>query len=118
MRTLLVTLCLLAVSVVQAKAEINVKDYKTSMASDNASRAMTRAYIRGLGEGMAWANINQARLYCPPGQLALVLENFIDIIDRQIEMRSTRWPQAELDRTYIGLLLFDGLKETFPCGGK
>jgi len=107
----------LAVSVVQAKAEINVKDYKTSMASDNASRAMTKAYIRGLGEGMAWANINQARLYCPPGQLALVLENYIDIIDRQVEMRS-RWSQAELDETYIGLLLFSGLKETFPCGGK
>jgi hypothetical protein len=101
------------VSVVQAKAEINVKEYKTRMALDDASRAMTKAYIRGLGEGMAWANIDQARLYCPPGQLALVLENFIDIIDRQIEMRSTRWPQAELDKTYIGLLLFAGLKKTF-----
>jgi hypothetical protein len=120
MRTVLTTLCFLTMSAVQAKAEVTVKEYKTRMASSDAFQvAAMKFYIRGLGEGLTWAN-TQARamktpLFCSPRKLALTLENYIDIIDRQIEKRSSEITQAELEGTFIGLMLTVGLEETFPC---
>lgn len=124
MRTLLATLCFLTMSAVQAKAEITVKEYKARMASSDAALVVATKYyyIKGLGEGMAWANssasIRQTPLFCPPHNLALTVENFIDIIDRQIRMAQTKGEGAYVEGADIGLLLMAGLEETFPCERK
>jgi hypothetical protein len=120
MRTLLATLCFLTMADVQAKAEVTVKEYKARMASSDAALVFaTKYYVRGLGEGMVWANtsarLRQAPLFCSPHNLELTVENFIDIIDRQILMAQAEGEGAYVEGTYIGLLLSAGLEETFPC---
>jgi hypothetical protein len=101
MLTLLAALCFLAV-VTQAKAEITVKDYRARMMSDDAARVM-KTYIKGLGDGIGWANAQansrKAPLFCQPRKLALDVENFVDIINRQIAAASTRLTEAKLDET-------------------
>jgi hypothetical protein len=91
MRTLLATLWFLTMAAVQARAEVTVKEYKARMASSDAALVFaTKYYVRGLGEGMVWANtsarLRQSPLFCSPHNLELTVENFIDIIDRQILM--------------------------------
>jgi len=106
----------------QANAEVTVKEYRTAMARGREVDAM-KVYVKGLGEGVGWANIRakslSAPLYCAPPNFAVGLENFLDILDREIELEMKRkMPQAQLDGSMIGLLLVLGLQETFPCARK
>jgi hypothetical protein len=116
MRKLFVALCFLTLGEVQLEAEVSVKDYKQRMGSSNPTVvALTKAYVRGLGEGMSWAS-SAAQvgggdgLFCPPQKLALTVENYVDIIDRQIKTA-----RGDVENRYIGELLIIGLQETFPC---
>jgi hypothetical protein len=122
MRTLIATLFLLSVSVVQLKANTTVKQYKADLASGSTAASFTKVYVYGLGEGFLFANIKATEkktpLYCQPDKLALSMENYVDIVDRQIKERSNRMTQAQLDEIPIAVLLFEGLQETFPCTGK
>jgi len=120
MRTAIATLFLFAVSAAQAKAELTVKEYKERMASSDAAViATTRAFINGLGVGIGWANTDsKVKLFCQPGKLALEVQNFIDIINSEIETASTFMPQESLDKSFIGLVLLRGLEDTFPCASK
>jgi len=122
MRTLLAVAAYIVLSAVQGNAEITVKEYKAAIANAAGGDAV-KLYIKGLGEGIGWANIRATTakmpLFCPPGKLALGLENFIDIIDRQIEAQAKgNMPQAQLDGAMIGLVLLVGFQETFPCTSK
>jgi hypothetical protein len=57
-------------------------------------------------------------MICPSQNLALGVENFIDILERKIEAVSKVLTANELDKMWIGMLLLDGLKTTFPCADK
>lgn len=120
MRTLIASLCLLTFGA-QLEAEMTVEQYKTRMKTP-LDAASTKVYIKGLGEGIGWANIEatarRTPLYCPPGKLAIDVANYIDILDREIERFSKTSSSAEANGTWIGLLLMDGLKDTFPCAPK
>ena len=51
-----------------------------------------------------------------PEKLALGIENYIGIIDRQIKaLSSSGLPPEQLEQTDIGLVLLAGLQATFPC---
>jgi hypothetical protein len=121
MSTILVTLLsVVALAVVDLKAEVTVKEYRTRMASrDSAVIAATRLYIKGVGEGIGWANneptTGRKPFYCPPEKLAVNLENYMDILNRQIKTLSMRLTQSQLEEAWIGLLLLKGLQEAFPC---
>jgi len=110
-------------SAIQLKAEITVKTYKARMAgNDLVLIEGTKYYIRGLGEGMEWANTSpmmaKKRLFCSPPNLGLSEQNFIDILNKEIEVASARYSQKEFDELFIGMLLIAGLEKTFPCTSK
>jgi len=115
MRTLFAALCLLIVSRSAANAEMTVSEYRQRITSTDATLVdVTKVYIKGLGEGIGWGNAEK-EFYCQPAKLALGMENFLDIIDRQIKELSTSVSAAKLDEMWIGLLLSQGLQRTFPC---
>jgi hypothetical protein len=120
MRTLVVMACFLALGAFEARADYKVKDYKFMMASTDKNVVFVmRTFVNGLGAGIAWANTaSEEKLYCQPPQLALAVENYIDIINRQIAKFAKKETESKLEDEYVGLMLMMGLTETFPCGSK
>jgi hypothetical protein len=92
--------------------------------NNRAQVADLKLYISGMGEGILWANAEATRkknpLYCDPDKLELVADNYIGMIDVQIRKISQPGgaTKAELDGIAVGVLLLNGLKETFPCKNK
>ena len=118
MRNFMWGLCLSTLIAMTLQADVTAKDYREGMAL--SERTFMKVYIRGLGEGIGWANTaalssNNPPLYCQPAKLALGFDNFIDILNRKIEELSARKPASELDKASIGMLLLMGLQTTFPC---
>lgn len=105
----------LAIYPPSASAELSVKEYQTRLAANDTDKAL-QIYILGLGEGIGWANRGIGTHYCQPAQLVLKVENYIDIIDKQIKL--VNLSKKELDEMPIGALLIAGLKRTFPCAAK
>jgi hypothetical protein len=100
-----IVLFLLFVSPVKVES---VKDY---LGSPLTTR---KAYVAGVGNGLFWANVYLKKsLYCPPPNLAVYVDNYVDILDREIDI--SRKNKTLTDDTHIELLLIEGLKRTFPC---
>lgn len=123
MRTPLFTLSIVILTTFTAKAEVTVKDYKASIASsDSLDATIMRQYVRGLGEGIRWTsalirNQGQSGFFCEPEHPSLTLENYIDILNAQIRTVTAQMTPEKVDRLWIGMLLAQGLRETFPCKG-
>ena len=91
-----------------------VKNYR-EMTKDRWKKELMMSHIAGIGVGFEFANAQltasgQSTLYCPPENLPLRTENYMDILDEEIKQRENI---AEYD--YIGMALLEGLKKTFPC---
>jgi hypothetical protein len=96
-------------TVVPANSMMNVKEYQKM----KNSREM-KIYLDGIGHGITVVHsylqlIGQPPFYCPPEKLGLAPENYIDILDKEIQ----HVPQFQ---DSIEFLLFNGLMRTFPCG--
>ncbi|UTA48335.1 hypothetical protein L1F30_02035 [Simiduia sp. 21SJ11W-1] len=94
----------------QANA-LSIVNYKQLKKEDYSS---LKLYVSGLGQGYDWSNSIVANklkqnLYCPPQKIALNAENFLSIIDTEIE--SGLWK----DEDPIEMILFFGLEKTFAC---
>jgi len=89
------------------------KDYK---AASNDERAFYLLYLDGVREGIIELNAvlakGQQPLFCLPEKLQLTVGQAEDIMMRQAEK------VADPDQLPVGLLLAEGLKDTFPCGAK
>jgi hypothetical protein len=124
MRTLPLGVCFLIAVEVHASANMPVKDYRAAMASkDESVVSGIKLYLLGLGDGLEWASVDTVikkgvPLYCPPEKLVLTLDNFIQMINSRIEANSQFLTEKQLNETQIGLLLLEGLEETFPCKEK
>jgi len=99
---------------VNASAELTIKEYL----KDKNNRDVA-IFISGLAVGMGWVNTElrmtkRQPLFCIPEKLVLNVKNYQEILDRLIqEMRETRTSRD--DEYTVGLILLEGLKETFPC---
>ena len=87
------------------------KDYK---AANNDERAFYLLYLDGVREGIIELNVvleekRQQPLFCLPEKLALTVGQAEDIMMRQAEKIT------DPDQLPIGLLLAQGLQNTFPC---
>jgi hypothetical protein len=109
--------------------ELTVKDYQEwkQAAESGALRQVDKRefdlHLGGLGEGIEWANawlanLGRPQLYCQPPNLALNVDNYIKLIDVQIGKAAARLTQERLEKLYVGVLLLDGLAETFPCSAQ
>ena len=90
------------------------KDYK---AANNDEKAFYLLYLDGVREGIIELNVvleekRQQPLFCLPDNLALTVGQAEDIVMRQAEKIT------DPDQLPIGLLLAQGLQNTFPCDEK
>src|SRR3974377_663376 len=90
------------------------KDYK---AANNDEKAFYLLYLDGVREGIIELNVvleekRQQPLFCLPEKLELTVEQAEDIMMRQAQK------MTDPDRLPIGLLLAQGLQNTFPCDKK
>lgn len=120
MNTLLATLFILYVLCmgVTPLSAMTVKEYRASR-SDGEYPTLVKAYIRGVGEGIEYANTEAAgknmAFYCEPGKLALGADNYLNILDQSIKGNSDKMSKEALDEMPVELLLLKGLEGTFPC---
>lgn len=95
-------------------ATVLFKQYKNP--SDETYRAFNTVYLSGIMEGLLTFNSslisdNKPPLFCLPPKLAVTGEQAADIMMREAKI------VGEVDNIPISILLLEGLKETFPCGG-
>jgi len=91
------------------------KDYKAAANKDE--KAFYLLYLDGVREGIIELNVvleekRQQPLFCLPDKLALTVGQAEDIMMRQAEKIT------DPDQLPIGLLLAQGLQDTFPCNEK
>ncbi|MBZ5632014.1 MAG: hypothetical protein LAO55_02695 [Acidobacteriia bacterium] len=107
-----------------ARADYKVKQYRQIMASnDETTIALFKSYLVGVGKGLAWANTGfrlngSSQLFCVPAKMALLPENILDILARQIKEASTTMTEAELSEEWVEPLMLVGLENAFPCPTK
>lgn len=99
---------------------IDLSFYEKCKNGSELDLLLLKTHINGVGQGYGGANSelvvrrNQPPLFCVPKNLAITVEQSMDIIDREINE----------DRYYkdynspIEYILLRGLIRTFPCGGK
>jgi hypothetical protein len=92
---------------------VTFKDYK---AANEDEKAFYLLYLDGVREGIIGLNEAMAKkqqpLFCLPPKLELTVEQAEDIMMRQAQ------DMTDPDQLSIGLLLAEGLKDTFPCNEK
>lgn len=122
MRNAVIFSLLILVAAVDLRAELSVSQYREIMGSkDRGQIEMTRSYILGLGEGIRVANvmmIGKGRMFCPPVNLSLGVENFTDILDHAITDLTRTLGKTKVDGTDISIVLLRGLMDTFSCSEK
>ena len=90
------------------------KDYKAATSDE---KAFYYLYLDGVREGVIELNVvleekRQQLLFCLPEKLELTIEQVEDIMMRQAEKIT------DPDQLPIGLILAQGLQNTFPCDEK
>lgn len=113
----LALIALIILSASSAAGDWTVSAYRT-FKTDRELWDLARIHIRGVGTGYSWANLylkraGQGQLFCPPQKKAPKDDDYIDILDREIQRRARK--DKEIEERYIEKLLMDGLKRTFPC---
>lgn len=100
-------------------AEFSVEEYEKVRARPG-TRAYEDAtlYILGIGEGIAWANVALAnkkmpRLYCPPPNLAMNANNYLQMADNAA--KESHEKLRNVKEISIEILLLNELQTTFPC---
>jgi len=106
----IILLTLLVVLSRSAVAEIPLSAYPEVKNSENF-----KIYIVGVGIGLSWANTRlrgrqQPQLYCAPKQSALGADDYLNILQEEIERGPVTIPEAPVE-----LYLMNGLIRTFPC---
>ncbi len=74
-----------------------------------------RFYISGVGNALSFSNIaleqrGDKPFFCPPEKIALNVENYMDIIDKEIARK-----QKNPNNVPVEVILYSGLVEVFPC---
>ena len=114
-RRMLIALMLVSLTSSTNALTVIFKDYKAAANKDE--KAFYLLYLDGVREGIIELNVvleekRQQPLFCLPDKLALTVGQAEDIVMRQAEKIT------DPDQLPIGLLLAQGLQDTFPCNEK
>ena len=76
-------------------------------------------YIMGIGEGASWAQVygisfNNKKLYCMPPNLAMNINNYVQLLETGIQKHKARKPNS-YQNEMIDTVLIDELISNFPC---
>ena len=114
MRRMVIVLMLFGLSSSANAMTVIFKDYKAAANKDE--KAFYLLYLDGVREGIIELNVLQAKrhqpLFCLPEKLTLTVEQAEGIMMRQAEKIT------DPHQLPIGLLLVEGLQNTFPCNEK
>lgn len=99
-----------------ASAEITLKQFEDAKAAGGHDWELVKIYFNGAGNAYKYANLttqaeHKISLYCPPRNLAVTGQNYLDIIETEIVRASPKFS----DDFPIDTLLLHGLAFTFPC---
>src|SRR6516164_4615338 len=114
LRWMLIALMLVSLTSSANAMTVIFKDYKAATSDE---KAFYYLYLDGVREGIIELNVvleekRQQPLFCLPEKLALTIEQAEDIMMRQAEKIT------DPHQLPIGLLLVEGLQNTFPCNEK
>jgi hypothetical protein len=109
-----ILICCLAMLPSISAAEPKTDKFMQNYQSATALSSVTKLYLKGMIDGMGWANIqlkrdNQKPIYCPPPKLPLTENQAYEIIKAKASQR------PHYKTTYVGLTLLHALKDVFPC---
>jgi hypothetical protein len=113
-RRLVIALMLVSLTSSANAMTVIFKDYKAATSDE---KAFYYLYLDGVREGIIELNVvleekRQQPLFCLPEKLELTVEQAEDIMMRQAQK------MTDPDQLPIGLLLAQGLQNTFPCDKK
>jgi len=111
LRRMQITLMLVSLTSSADAMTVIFKDYKAATSDE---KAFYYLYLDGVREGIVELNVvleekRQQPLFCLPERLELTIEQAEDIMMRQAQK------MTDPDQLPIGLLLAQGLQNTFPC---
>ena len=111
LRRMQITLMLVSFTSSADAMTVIFKDYKAATSDE---KAFYYLYLDGVREGIVELNVvleekRQQPLFCLPERLELTIEQAEDIMMRQAQK------MTDPDQLPIGLLLVQGLQNTFPC---
>jgi hypothetical protein len=123
-----VTFLFLGVCVISANAQLTVKQYQefvksasTLPESDNG-RQLPELYIKGIGEGLSWANTylavkHQELLFCAPEKLGLDAKNYQQLLETflPVARKMKLAISTPVDEMSVANLLAFALIDAFPC---
>ena len=78
-------------------------------------------YVVGILEGVSWVNIIQKNIskkefYCAPKDFYLSYEKGLEILKEEVaRARSDGLTMKEINEQPVGMLITNGVKDTFPC---
>lgn len=107
---LITTVLIILLSSINRVTALTIKEYK-----EMSNEEIVKIYVKGVGEGLMWGNtmINvrqNTNIFCPPPKMALNGENYISILQKELESNS-----SYKDSDPIELVLVLALEKVFPC---
>ncbi len=101
----------ITVSIAPGQAEVTAKQ---AIDIFDGGEEIDKAYLRGMGEGIGWANTattvaGNPALYCPPQKVEIVGEQYAAILKDYM----VRYPN--LRSAPFGAVLLAALQQAFPC---
>ena len=93
----------------QANADVTVNEILA-----RANERSAQLIVASTADGISWSNsymatVKRQPIYCPPGKLAITVQQYMDILRRHVQEN----PSDGHDP--IGFGLFNALLKTFPC---
>ena len=112
------TVATAALCIASSANALTVKQYRDEKKQD--VHALHKLYLGGVLRGFLWFNAtlendHKAQYFCLPKKLSLTVEQAEDIMLRQAKEETTT---SVVDSFPVELLLFYGLRDTFPCEAK
>lgn len=105
-----------------AALALDVESFEKQRKEPSASTVgkLLTLYLLGVGEGFKWANAaltakKEAPLFCAPPILALTAENYLIVVDRELELRREAYTRTDMPVEFI---LLYGLQQQLPCPPK
>ena len=126
LKTIGFLICFIAFTVNSAIA-MELQQFRQAQ-EDSPQKLVYDSWIEGVGVGIDWANAEMILrkmkpLYCPSKNLTLGLENYLDILERQLQKikefsKKNPGTVKDINKFPVEYLLLQGLINTFPCDEK
>jgi hypothetical protein len=99
-----------------------MKDYREAMANtaDTDGKVKLQIFLTGVSQGFLVANFTLVHagkepLYCQPDKLAIAADTLMNIVETGVKVMEKIGTPSEIEDAPVSMVLYLGMKETFPC---